>query len=122
MKTPDRYTKFRKKVPKKAGTYTYTMSMWEPPRALPLPGIITEWLLQYNNASSCEHLMHKIVHTALNQAPSQRVGLRMVQCNPMIHLPNGPLLATNGVFARGHNGFILPIGHYLEFKLGYLKN
>ena len=31
MKTPDRYTKFREKVPQKAGTYTYTMSMWEPP-------------------------------------------------------------------------------------------
>ena len=33
MKTPDRYTKFREKAPQKAGTYTYTMSMWEPPRA-----------------------------------------------------------------------------------------
>ena len=31
MKTPDRYTKFREKVPQKTGTYTYTMSMWEPP-------------------------------------------------------------------------------------------
>ena len=31
MKPPDRYTKFREKVPQKAGTYTYTMSMWEPP-------------------------------------------------------------------------------------------
>ena len=27
MKPPDRYTKFREKVPQKAGTYTYTMSM-----------------------------------------------------------------------------------------------
>ena len=27
MKTPDRYTKFCEKVPQKAGTYTYTMSM-----------------------------------------------------------------------------------------------
>ena len=32
-KTPDRYTKFREKVPQKAGTYRYTTSMWEPPRA-----------------------------------------------------------------------------------------
>ena len=32
MKTPHRYTKFCKKVPQKAGTYTYTMSMWGPPR------------------------------------------------------------------------------------------
>ena len=32
MKTPDRYTKFREKVPQKAGTYTYAMSMWEPLR------------------------------------------------------------------------------------------
>ena len=32
MKPPDRYTKFREKVPQKAGTYTYTKSMWEPPR------------------------------------------------------------------------------------------
>ena len=32
MKTPDRYTKFpEKKNPNKAGTYMYTMSMWEPP-------------------------------------------------------------------------------------------
>ena len=32
MKTPpDRYTKFREKAPQKAGTYTYTKSMWEPP-------------------------------------------------------------------------------------------
>ena len=31
MKPPDRYTKFREKVPQKAGTYTYTMSMWDPP-------------------------------------------------------------------------------------------
>ena len=31
MKTPDRSTKFREKVPQKAGTYTYTMSLWEPP-------------------------------------------------------------------------------------------
>ena len=31
MKTPDRYTKFREKAPQKAGTYTYIMSMWEPP-------------------------------------------------------------------------------------------
>ena len=36
MKTPHRYTNFHKKVPQKAGTYTYTMSMWEPP---PPPGI-----------------------------------------------------------------------------------
>ena len=33
IKPPDRYTKFREKAPQKAGTYTYTMSMWEPPRA-----------------------------------------------------------------------------------------
>ena len=33
MKPPDHYTKFCEKVPQKAGTYTYTMSMWEPPRA-----------------------------------------------------------------------------------------
>ena len=44
MKTPDRYTKFRKKVPQKAGTYTYTMSMWEPPRAVLL--IIHESMLK----------------------------------------------------------------------------
>ena len=31
MNTPDRYTKFREKAPQKAGTYTFTMSMWEPP-------------------------------------------------------------------------------------------
>ena len=31
MKPPDRYSKFREKAPQKAGTYTYTMSMWEPP-------------------------------------------------------------------------------------------
>ena len=32
MKPPlDRYTKFRETVPQKAGTYTYTMSMGEPP-------------------------------------------------------------------------------------------
>ena len=31
MKTPDRYTKFCEKAPQKVGTYTYTMSMWEPP-------------------------------------------------------------------------------------------
>ena len=30
MKTHDRYTKFREKAPQKAGTYTYTMSVWEP--------------------------------------------------------------------------------------------
>ena len=35
MKTPDRYTEFREKVPQKAGTYT--MSMWEPPP----PGILS---------------------------------------------------------------------------------
>ena len=34
MKTPDRYTKFCEKAPQTAGTYTYTMSMWEPPRGL----------------------------------------------------------------------------------------
>ena len=28
---PDCYTKFRQKAPQKAGTYTYTMSMWDPP-------------------------------------------------------------------------------------------
>ena len=28
---PHRYTRFREKAPQKAGTYTYTMSMWEPP-------------------------------------------------------------------------------------------
>ena len=27
----DRYTIFREKAPQKAGTYTYTMSMWETP-------------------------------------------------------------------------------------------
>ena len=27
IKPPDRYTKFREKVPQKTGTYTYTMSM-----------------------------------------------------------------------------------------------
>ena len=31
MKTPDHHTKFCEKVPQKAGTYMYTMSMWEPP-------------------------------------------------------------------------------------------
>ena len=32
MKTPDRYiNKFLEKAPQKAGTYTYTMSMWDPP-------------------------------------------------------------------------------------------
>ena len=31
MKTTRLYTKFREKMPKKAGTYTYTMSMWDPP-------------------------------------------------------------------------------------------
>ena len=30
---PDRYTKFHEKVPQKAGTYMYTMSMWESPWA-----------------------------------------------------------------------------------------
>ena len=33
MKIHDHYTKFRKKAPQKAGTYTYrspTMSMWDP--------------------------------------------------------------------------------------------
>ena len=29
-KPPDRYTKFGEKAPQKAGTFTYTMSMWEP--------------------------------------------------------------------------------------------
>ena len=38
MKPPNRYTKFREKVPQKAGTYTYTMSMWEPP-----PGIVNDF-------------------------------------------------------------------------------
>ena len=28
---PHRYTKFREKAPQKAGTYTFTMSMWDPP-------------------------------------------------------------------------------------------
>ena len=32
-KPPDRYTKIRKKAPQKAGTYTYTKSMWVPPIA-----------------------------------------------------------------------------------------
>ena len=33
---PDRYTKFREKAPQKVSTYyTYTMSMWEPPRYWP---------------------------------------------------------------------------------------
>ena len=32
---PDRYTKFREKAPQKAGTYTYTMSMWDPPGVQP---------------------------------------------------------------------------------------
>ena len=31
MKPTHRYTKFREKAPQKAGTYTYTMSMWGPP-------------------------------------------------------------------------------------------
>ena len=31
MKTPDPYTKFFEMAPQKAGTYTYTMSMWKPP-------------------------------------------------------------------------------------------
>ena len=30
-KLSDHYTKFREKVSQKAGTYMYTMSMWEPP-------------------------------------------------------------------------------------------
>ena len=38
LKPPDRYTKFREKAPQKVGTYTYTMSMWEPPP----PGVGTE--------------------------------------------------------------------------------
>ena len=29
-KPTDRYTKFREKAPQKAGTYTYTKSMWDP--------------------------------------------------------------------------------------------
>ena len=36
MKTPDRYTKFRKKAPQKVGTYTFVMSMWEPSQGLTL--------------------------------------------------------------------------------------
>ena len=28
---PHRYTKFREKAPQKAGTYTYIMSIWDPP-------------------------------------------------------------------------------------------
>ena len=32
-KPPHRYTKICEKPPQKAGTYTYTMSMWVPPRA-----------------------------------------------------------------------------------------
>ena len=41
MKTPNCYTKFCEKVPQKPGTYTYTMSMWEPH----LPGVrkLTFW-------------------------------------------------------------------------------
>ena len=39
MKTPDSYTKFREKVPQKAGTLhaPYTMSMWEPPLSFECP-------------------------------------------------------------------------------------
>ena len=33
MNPPDRYTTFREKAPQKADTYTYTKSIWEPPRA-----------------------------------------------------------------------------------------
>ena len=28
---PDHFTKICEKTPQKAGTYTYTMSVWEPP-------------------------------------------------------------------------------------------
>ena len=31
MKPTDRYTKFHEEAPQKAGTYTYTISMWETP-------------------------------------------------------------------------------------------
>ena len=31
-KAPNHYTKFCEKAPQKAGTYTYTMSMWQPPQ------------------------------------------------------------------------------------------
>ena len=37
-KSPDRYTKYREKAPQKAGTYTYSMSIWDPPGTNPWDG------------------------------------------------------------------------------------
>ena len=48
MKPPDRYTKFCEKAPQKAGTYTYTMSMWEPPR-----GIAVSCRIEWTRSVDC---------------------------------------------------------------------
>ena len=48
MKPPDRYTKFREKVPQKAGTYTYTMSMWEPPPGQKIASKFSIEVLRHN--------------------------------------------------------------------------
>ena len=41
-KHPNRYSKFREKAHQKAGTYKYTMSMWEPPPPRQLPSWVSK--------------------------------------------------------------------------------
>ena len=53
MKTPDHYTKFLEKVPQKAGTYTYTMSMREPP--------LRGWQFPFHFAGNSIVILHIIM-------------------------------------------------------------
>ena len=57
MKTPDCYTKFCEKAPQKAGTYTYTMSMWEPPTLC-----ATCWYTTEGVETSCGNVQWAVIH------------------------------------------------------------
>ena len=58
MKPPDRYTNFHEKAPQKAGTYTYTMSMWNPPGFIPQSLYVTQYVYRlisiFGSSVSCK--------------------------------------------------------------------